>query len=81
MFLDGCSLMHCLYQERRSQLEQLITVIPVFVSLSHRKRVELGRGLSMAIRDLARIFSQHIATHQEGVICLKAVKEFQPLRL
>ncbi|KAF8513409.1 hypothetical protein BU17DRAFT_31851, partial [Hysterangium stoloniferum] len=68
MFLDGCSLMHHTYQERRSQLEHLINVIPGFVSLSHRERIGLDRGLLLAIKDLARIFSQHIANYQEGIV-------------
>lgn len=66
LFLNGSSLLDQPYLERRAQLEQLVYEVSGFVELSWRQPINLTGGMSAAIQDLARIFSEHIANHQEG---------------
>lgn len=66
MFLDGCSLLNRPYHERRAELERIINIIPGYTSLSWRQRIDLSRGISTSVKDLAHIFSQHVASYKEG---------------
>ena len=66
MFLDGCSLLNRTYDERRAGLERIINIVPGYTALSWRQRIDLSRGISMAVKDLAQIFSQHVASYKEG---------------
>ncbi|KAF8527280.1 hypothetical protein JB92DRAFT_2553330, partial [Gautieria morchelliformis] len=68
MFLNGCSLLDKSYHERRAELEQIINIIPGYISLSCREPIDLSRGISTAVKDLAHIFSRHVAGHKEGLV-------------
>lgn len=63
MFIDGLSLLDKCYRDRRAQLECLVNPILGFASLSHRERVDLYGD---PVQIIARIFSEHIASYQEG---------------
>lgn len=64
LFIDGRSLLEEGYQNRRAQLESLVSPILGFASLSQRDRVDLSYN---AIESVARIFAEHIADYQEGI--------------
>ncbi|KAF8586434.1 hypothetical protein K439DRAFT_1387139 [Ramaria rubella] len=71
MFLNGGSLLGKGYNERRALLERTINVVPGYVTLTRRQRINLSRGIHPALRDLALVFAEHVANHQEGLV-LKA---------
>ncbi|KIJ55558.1 hypothetical protein M422DRAFT_240172 [Sphaerobolus stellatus SS14] len=79
MFLDGESLMDHKYDTRRTLLEQTISVIPGFVSLSHRERISFTSGRPAATKLLAKIFAEHIAKHEEGLVLKEASSRYNTI--
>lgn len=71
LLLDGESFLHVPYSRRRQCLESLITPIDGHILLANRYCIDMKAGLKEASWNLAQVFAQTIADHQEGLV-LKA---------
>ena len=71
LLLNGQSVLHKPYSERRALLESLVKVIPGYAMLADRFPVSCEHDFEKAAENLSALFSKAIASHQEGLV-LKA---------
>nr|XP_018260181.1 uncharacterized protein I303_07098 [Kwoniella dejecticola CBS 10117]OBR82339.1 hypothetical protein I303_07098 [Kwoniella dejecticola CBS 10117] len=71
LYLNGQSLLHRRYEERRTLLEQTIRPIRGFSRLAERTRISLGLNRQTAIQSLEEAFRRSNEHHEEGLV-LKA---------
>nr|XP_019043413.1 hypothetical protein I302_07990 [Kwoniella bestiolae CBS 10118]OCF22343.1 hypothetical protein I302_07990 [Kwoniella bestiolae CBS 10118] len=71
LYLDGQSLLHRRYEDRRALLEQVIRPIQGFAQLAERTRIPLGINRQFALRALEEAFQRSNERREEGLV-LKA---------
>ncbi|WRT69581.1 uncharacterized protein IL334_006570 [Kwoniella shivajii] len=71
LLLDGQSMLHRRYEDRRAILEQVVKPVQGFSMLSERKRIDLGSNRHSALKILEDAFQRSSERREEGLV-LKA---------
>ncbi|KZV64398.1 hypothetical protein PENSPDRAFT_656587 [Peniophora sp. CONT] len=85
LLLDSQPLHHLPYHVRRANLEQTINVKHGYSMLAARQRIQI-RGpngvprMSAANAELRRIFSEHVADYEEGVVLKADESQYREVR-